>query len=389
MREVAATDAPSILCVHPNRELYGSDRTFLQSVRALRERWPAARITVVLPGPGPLSEPMAQIVEDIRYQDIFVLRRSEFGPQFLLRLPALIAAVRRARRAIAAHDLTYINTVVVLDHLLASRLQRKRVFTHVHELPTGVTRIAFSALLWLSRSVLVYISDATRRGFRWLDAKPAVIVWNGTRAVAAPSRPVRAGPLQLLLIGRFNAWKGQPVLLDALALLEPEERARLAVRLVGSVYEGQDHFADAISERVERLNLRDCVTVMPFTPDPAEHYRWADVVAVPSTEPEPFGLVAIEAMAAGCAVVAAGHGGLAEIVVDGVTGTHVTPGSPAALAAAIRRYLADPALAVTEGRAGQARFAECFDERIYMRRIADVAATMLAGHAPAPIAQGN
>ena len=132
MGDVVATEAPSILCVHPNRELYGSDRTFLQSVRALRERWPAARITVVLPGPGPLSQPMSEIVEDIRYQDIFVLRRSEFGPQFLLRLPALIAAVRRARRAIAAHDLTYINTVVVLDHLLASRLQRRRVLTHVH-----------------------------------------------------------------------------------------------------------------------------------------------------------------------------------------------------------------------------------------------------------------
>jgi hypothetical protein len=73
-------DAPSILCVQPNRELYGSDRTFLQSVRALRERWPSSRITVVLPGPGPLSEHMARIVEDICFEDIFVLRRSEFGP---------------------------------------------------------------------------------------------------------------------------------------------------------------------------------------------------------------------------------------------------------------------------------------------------------------------
>jgi hypothetical protein len=80
----AAPAAPSILCVHPNRELYGSDRTFLQSVRALRERWPSARITVVLPGLGPLSDHIARIVDDIRFEDIFVLRRSELVPQFCL-----------------------------------------------------------------------------------------------------------------------------------------------------------------------------------------------------------------------------------------------------------------------------------------------------------------
>ena len=376
---------PSFLCVHPHRELYGSDRTFLQSVRALKQRWPEARITVLLTGEGALTDAVRGVVDDVRTDDMFVLRRSHFGPKLIAQLPKLLQRIAKARRMMAQYDVTYLNTVTILDYMLASRTRRKPVLIHIHELPTGVTRTAFSALLRMCNAVLIYISAATRAGYDGLDDKPGVIVWNGTQP--KPDLPYRSAPgtLNLLLIGRFNAWKGQPLLLEALALLTPEERARLAVRLVGSVYEGQDHFRAAIDERIATLGLADCVSVMPFIPDPIEHYAWADVVAVPSIEPEPFGLVAIEAMASGRAVMAAGHGGLAEIVVDGETGAQVTPGDPAALCDAIRRYLADPTLAPAQGAAGKRRFTACFDEAIYMRGIADAAALLLAGKVPPPL----
>lgn len=378
---------PSFLCVHPHRELYGSDRTFLQSVRALKARWPAARITVLLTGEGALTEAMRAVVDDVRIDDMFVLRRSHLGPNLIGALPTLFARIAKARRMMAQYDVTYLNTVTILDYMLASRMRRKPVLIHVHELPTGVTRTAFSGLLRMCNAVLIYISAATRAGYDGLDAKPGVIVWNGTHA--RPDLPYQSAPgtLNLLLIGRFNAWKGQPLLLDALALLTPDERRRVSVRLVGSVYEGQDHFRAAIDDRIATLALGDCVTVLPFLADPSEHYGWADIVAVPSTEPEPFGLVAIEAMAAGRAVIAAGHGGLAEIVVDGETGALVVPGDATALCDAIRRYLRDPALAQEQGAAGKRRFAACFTEAIYMRGIADAAGLLLAGERPPRIPQ--
>lgn len=76
---------------------------------------------------------------------------------------------------------------------------------------------------------------------------------------------------------------------------------------------------------------------------------------VPSTWPEPFGQVAVEAMACGKAVVASGIGGLADIVADGETGLLVPPGDPEALSAALDKLVADPALRDQMGAAGRIR----------------------------------
>jgi glycosyltransferase involved in cell wall biosynthesis len=70
---------------------------------------------------------------------------------------------------------------------------------------------------------------------------------------------------------------------------------------------------------------------------------------------EPFGMVPLEAMACGVPVVAAAVGGLIDSVVDGVTGLHVPPRRPDAIAEAARRLLADPALRAALGRAGAER----------------------------------
>lgn len=75
---------------------------------------------------------------------------------------------------------------------------------------------------------------------------------------------------------------------------------------------------------------------------------------------EPFGLVAIEAMAYGRPVVASRTGGLAEIVVDGETGRLVPPGDPQALAQALEELLGDPRRALWMGEAGRLRFESLF-----------------------------
>jgi glycosyltransferase involved in cell wall biosynthesis len=275
---------------------------------------------------------------------------------------------------------------VLLDFILASRLCDARVLIHAHELPTGLARYAFSALLRLADATMIYISDATRRSYVGLHSRRSATIWNGTAPKTA-SPPQRSGILHLLLIGRFNAWKGQPLLLDALALLTSEERALVRVRLLGSAFRGQEHFRQAIIDKIADHNLHDIVSLLDFDPAPDAHFAWADIVVVPSTRPEPFGLVAIEAMAAGRAVVASRHGGLEEIVVDGETGSLFTPADAQALADIIRCYLANRDLAEAQGRQGRERFAQHFDERVYKNRIAEAAGVLLAprmAHLSAP-----
>ena len=82
--------------------------------------------------------------------------------------------------------------------------------------------------------------------------------------------------------------------------------------------------------------------------------RSADVVACAPWY-EPFGIVPLEAMASGVPVVATAVGGHLDSVVDGVTGLLVPPREPAALAAALRSLLADPARRRALGEAGAAR----------------------------------
>jgi glycosyltransferase involved in cell wall biosynthesis len=68
---------------------------------------------------------------------------------------------------------------------------------------------------------------------------------------------------------------------------------------------------------------------------PKTVYGAADVVAIPSTAPDPLPNTALEAAAAGCAVVAAAHGGLPEIIRDGEPGRLFAPGDAAGLARVI------------------------------------------------------
>ncbi len=91
--------------------------------------------------------------------------------------------------------------------------------------------------------------------------------------------------------------------------------------------------------------------------DPASFWRTyqeADVAVVPSIWEEPFGLVAVEAMASGLPVVASQVGGLQRIVRDGETGILVPPADSRALAHALRRLIADPAERQRMGTAGRA-----------------------------------
>jgi glycogen(starch) synthase len=100
----------------------------------------------------------------------------------------------------------------------------------------------------------------------------------------------------------------------------------------------------------------------------------ADVVVLPSRY-EPFGIVALEAAAAGAALVASTAGGLGEVVRDGETGVSFPPGDVAALAGAVGRVLDDPDAARRRARAAGARLTTDFD----WTRIAAATAAVYAG----------
>ena len=104
-----------------------------------------------------------------------------------------------------------------------------------------------------------------------------------------------------------------------------------------------------------------------FVDDRAACLRSLDIVVHASTEPEPFGLVVAEAMAAGRALVTSGIGGVGELVRPGIDALTHRPGDAQSLADAIRRLIEDPAL---RGRLGAAA-RQAAGQRFSMTRFAN------------------
>lgn len=371
-----------ILCVHQGYELYGSDRAFVESVAALRQAWPDADIEVVLPRDGPIVMPLRKVVSRITFAPIWVLRRSAIARLASLGLLRLLPAIWRAGRRIREADLVYVNTVVVVDYLVAARFFAGKVLVHVHEIPDRGAAKIFGGLLRWSRAELVFNSNATRDAYALPASIKRHVVYN---AVAGPARidPIDydgARTLRLMLIGRINRIKGQDLLIESLCRLAPDIRSRLEVRIVGGAFEGDAARLDALRRRVQAENLSAIVRFEPFQEDADPLYRWADVVVVPSRRPESLGRVAIEAMAHGRPVIASAIGGLVEVVEDGVTGWLVAPNDPARLADVMAEVVTRPQTWRAYPAAARARYLAVFGERA-SQQIQAIAGAMVARRA--------
>ncbi|TPN76681.1 glycosyltransferase family 4 protein [Mesorhizobium sp. CU2] len=386
-----------IACIHQGYELYGSDRSFAESVAALRAAFPAADIEVVLPREGPIVSILAPHASRIVFEPLWVLRRQAMLKLATVEMARLPAALWRAWRRMRAADITYVNTSIVVDYALAARLSPRKALLHIHEIPEGILRKVLAGLMRFSRADLIFNSRATRATFGdppLLDARGrrAHVVYNGVAgpAGALPMSYDGSRPLKVLLLGRVNRIKGQEVLLEAVASLPAELRDRIEVRLVGGAFESVER-ERALAELVGSRGLTGHVEVLPFVADPSEHYRWADIVAVPSRRPESLGRVAIEAMAWGRPPLVSSIGGLVEVVADGETGWHSPPGDAAALAAKLEKIILQPRDWQGFAAAGRARFEAIFAEPIAAAAIVSIVADKLkpatARHGRAAIAR--
>jgi glycosyltransferase involved in cell wall biosynthesis len=161
-------------------------------------------------------------------------------------------------------------------------------------------------------------------------ASPSVVVPNAYRAELFFEDSAVARRGDLLFVGRLVSDKGADDLVEALALLAAAG-TRLGLTIVG---EGPER--DALERLAARRGVSELVRFAgPLGDrDLADAYRRHRVAVVPSRYDEPFGIVALEAIACGCAVVGSRGGGLADAI--GPCGVTYPNGDVAALAAAIR-----------------------------------------------------
>jgi glycosyltransferase involved in cell wall biosynthesis len=159
---------------------------------------------------------------------------------------------------------------------------------------------------------------------------------SGARVVALAGRwRLPDGVPVVMLPGRLTRWKGQSVLIEAIAQLADIEVCCL---LVGS-HQGRTGYRRELHHTIARLGLEGRVFIVDTCDDMPAAYKLCDVVISASIEPEAFGRVISEGQAMGRPVIASNHGGAPEQLVAGRTGLLVPPGDPAALAGALRDAL--------------------------------------------------
>lgn len=381
----------TILFIHQSAELYGSDKTLLLLLKNLDRKHYLP--VVVLPGEGPLRDALEAEHIAVVTAPVLKLYRKMFTPAGLLKF---FTDLRSAYKVLSRLDkeyrfnLVYSNTLAVLLGWLFARRKKLPHLWHVHEIienPAAI-RKAFIYLLGSKvNTIIVHNSEATRNF--WCVNQDIVsrshVVLNGIEIDHADAEVSHVKELRertlglsahekaIALVGRISRWKGQGLLLEAFSLLAPQfPDSRLV--FVGSTPPGQEAFLYDLQKKISLHGLDNRVVVLPFRDDISNIWKAIDIAVVPSTEPEPFGMVAIEAMLAGKPVVASAHGGLTEIVKNNKTGYLVTPCDANALANALASLLKDESLIKRMGLKGKQRAIEQFSVQRYadnMRRIFD------------------
>lgn len=205
------------------------------------------------------------------------------------------------------------------------------------------------------------------------------------RSAARQELGIAPDAKMILYVGRFDRRKGIETLVRAIAKSSLRCSDNLQLVIGGGYRPGHSDGIerDRIAGIVAELGLEDCTTfpgrlddsVLPF------YYAAADVCVVPSHY-EPFGLVAIEAMASRTPVVASDVGGLQFTVVPEVTGLLVRPKDEAAFAAAIERIVINPTWRDQLGEAGRQRVEIAFSWHSVASRLTQIYTHLLAQTMP-------
>jgi glycosyltransferase involved in cell wall biosynthesis len=308
----------------------GAERLLAQLATALRQR--GHDVTFVVD---------TESAENAGFLDARI-RQVRLGSNHLGNVVRLARLLREIKPDASLSALSGQNLKHMIAAILAGRLARAAQSYHgfFESEPRLLSRLSYLLTPLSSRLMAktVCVSDTLRqelvRRFH-TSSKRTVRIYNGVPSIAATNvspRGRESTSAIVLACGRFSPDKNYPFLLRAFARMKVSD-ARLVIL-------GDGPERRAIEAEVARLNLTNRVS-LPGYCDPAPWYERASCFAITSTR-ESFGLVVVEALAAGLPVVTTASGGPDEILGNGRYGRVTAQGNEAAFAAALDAAIAEP-----------------------------------------------
>ncbi len=345
--------------------LYNSGLTGPEKLAAMiaRSAVPAFTTLVLMPGPGPAAEQLHGLGVRVGFVPHWRLRATLNPLYQLCYLLALPGAARAFRQAVTEFrpDVVHVHSVVNLGALLGSRLARRPVLLHMHEIPSGPLGRVLCRLAAALSHRIVAVSHAAASGFSAsVKGSKLFVVHNGVE----PENPTTFGGPQaqaadpgggVTFVGRLSEDKGADLFIQAAGLVY-REMPSATFLICGLTVPGRRSY----ERRLERLLAQSPVPasqlrVLKDRVDVADFIQASHIIVSCSPVPDPCPLALLEAMALGKAVVAPSVGGIPELVRDGETGLLYQPGDLEQLSRLLVRLLQNPDYAQSLGRAGRDR----------------------------------
>ncbi len=265
----------------------------------------------------------------------------------------------------------HLNNTIQYSHdwMVAARLARVKCV--VHERGINASYSAAAKHFAKRLDAIICISNAVRRNMceRGVDYGNLVTIYDGMDPSArqfhtAPdvlraAYGIQPGAPVVGMVGNIKEWKGQHTLIRAIDLVRRKFPSVRCV-LVGDTGPEHQEYERGLRTMVASLGLDQHVIFTGYQKHVADHLRMFDVVVHASVLPEPFGMVALEAMACRKPLIGARSGAIPEIIQEGQTGLTFPPGDWTGLADAILTILGDPRMAESLGRNGFDRLVTTF-----------------------------
>jgi glycosyltransferase involved in cell wall biosynthesis len=382
-----------ILYMAHESSLNGSGVSLLQTLAKMDSR--RVQPLICTPSEGPLT----QACRDLGFTTVVIptsqLLRQRFDldrlredlAAFVHCCPQLIRLIRD--RGI---QLVHTNTLVVPEAMVAAWVCAVPKVWHFREYlyDTPVWRTLQLHILDAFSDVVIAISDYCRSLVQSVCTEGKVVrIHNGldpatySPAVdldrARRNEGLEEGAFIAGVFGTLMEDKGQHVLLRAMPkLVEAVPNALLLI--VGRL--PNDRYEQSLRNFVQLQGLDRHIRFLGYREDVRPLMACCNVIVVPSVWDEPFGRVAIEAMAMAKPVIASACGGLKEIVVHGVTGELVSPGAPEEIADSLIKMSRSQSRQMQFGTAGRRRIEHGFDISQTARRIEECYAMLLGRRAP-------
>jgi glycosyltransferase involved in cell wall biosynthesis len=369
----------TILVIHQSAELYGSDKTMLYFLSELDKT--KYLPIIVLPFDGPLKIELEKNNIKVVIAPVLKLYRKMFTQKNIFKFIKEYYKGIKILNALNKEykfDLVYTHTLAALIGILFAKKRNIKHLWHVQEIiaKPKVFNFLFKKILSLDcNHKVVYDSIATMNF--WIEnnlklTEKSEAVWNGIETKNSKSftdaelNEVRENyffatnnEIVIALVGRINSWKGQQLLLQSFeTVIEKHKNIKLVY--LGSAPPNQPIFETELRNKIKEYNLESNVILIPFQKEIEKFWNSIDIAVVPSTEPEPFGMVVIEAMLAKKPVIASNHGGPTEIVVGNETGILFEPNNHNSLSDALEKLIQDEQLRKIYGENGFKRVHNTF-----------------------------